>query len=140
MLSVSVCAAQTRPASVDEAGRTLERCLLEVQQLRATCHSFAEVRALEDRLKSANELLTAYKAEVERLTANEQSRTGIITARFAGYEARLKAYEEQVKTERVEAARLRKENGHLRKSRNVFVSILIGASVALAWALIAHGD
>lgn len=142
MLALNVLgyATQTPPASVDEAGRTLERCLAEVERLRATCHTTGEIRSLEGRLKAATELLAAYKSQIDHLNSLVESSSSTSTMSAAEHAERFKIYEQRLTVERTEAARLRKENGSLRKSRNIFLSIMIGAGVALAWALTSHGQ
>lgn len=140
MLNGWAYATQTPPASVDEAGRTLERCLAEIERLRSTCHTTGEIRSLEGRLRAATDLLATYKSQIDRLNLLIESNSGLGTANALEYAERIKTYEARLTIERNEAARLRQENGGLRRSRNIFLSIMIGAGVALAWALTAHGQ
>jgi hypothetical protein len=135
LLAVSAYATQTPPAAVDEAGRTLERCLIEVEHLRATCHSDAEIRSLEGRLRAANNLLDVYKAQVARLTGMDEANTGMTASTIARYEARIKGYEDRLAMNQRDLNRLRNENTHLRTTRNVLVAFIVGLGVSLAWAL-----
>lgn len=135
MLSGWGYAIQTRPASVDEAGRTLERCLIEVEHLRATCRSGSEIRALEAKLKTANDLLEIYKQEAARYADGMQARTGAHAARIAGYEERIKDYERKILEAQnyVRAADYSKDR--LRKTRNILIGVVIGLGGFAAWAL-----
>lgn len=126
---------QTPPASVDEAGKTLERCLVEIEHLRATCHSIGEIRLLEGRLKAADDLLAVYKTEVQRLTGSALADTAAGAARVANYEERIKAYEARLLNNEGEVKKLRRETFRLRRSRNIAIGIIIGLGVGLAWAL-----
>lgn len=128
-------ATQTRPASVDEAGRTLERCLAEVEHLRATCRSDSEIRALEAKLKTANDLLEIYKQEAARYADAMQARTGAHAARVAGYEERIKDYEKKLLEAQNYVRAADYSKNRLRKTRNILIGVVIGMAGVVAWAL-----
>lgn len=135
MLLFAICISVSAQKSTDDAGKTLERCLIEVEHLRATCHTLAEVRTLEGRLKAANDLLAAYKSQIARLNSIIESASGLDAANISEHAERIRAFEARLRAEQNEAHRLRKENGNLRRSRNIFIGILIGTGVTLVWAL-----
>ena len=125
---------QTPPASaVDEAGKALARCIVEIEHLRATCKSPADVRTLELKLKAANDLLAVYKADVERLIRTGESRTTAVNARTASYEERIRAFEMHLADDQLELNRLRRERRGLRRGRNIAIGIIIALATSLAW-------
>lgn len=129
---------QAPPAPADEAGKTLARCLVEIEHLRKTCRSIEEVQIVEAKLKTANDLLAAYRSEIALLSDEAQADIVESKALIARYEARAKAYEAQLKANQTEVMQLRRESVHLRKGRNVAIGIMIGLGVGLAWALSAR--
>jgi len=135
LFCISASAQQTNRVPVDDVGKTLERCLIEVEHLRAICRSPEQVAILEAKLKAANDLLAVYKTQATQQANTAQARTTAGAARVAGYESRIKEYEERLAISQTAFNKLSKENRHLRKTRNIVVGIVIGLGVGLAWAL-----
>lgn len=134
-LSSFTFAQQTPRANADDVGRTLSRCLNEVERLRADCRSGEEVRTLEAKLKAADDMLTVYKEMVAREQAETRAEANRGAGRYLEQQQQIKGYEAQLTATRETINKVSRSERALRRSRNLFVGIVIGLSVGLVGAL-----
>jgi hypothetical protein len=127
--------AQTPRANADEAGRTLEQCLGEVERLRAACKTGEEVRTLEAKVKAAEDLIIVYKAMVEHEANEGREQANVSAGQYVEMQERIRGFEARALLAKESIAILQRESRHLRKSRNIAVGIVIALGVGLAWAL-----
>lgn len=137
--SVSGFAPQSNPANAqDEIGKTLERCLVEVEHLHAICKTARELKTIEERAQSAEKLLAIYRIQIEQQTALNQTRASIdvlTAARLADLYTQLKSYEGRLAENKVQIAELKRERSRLRRMRNIFGGLAVALGIGIGFAL-----